>query len=337
MAWHRTLFLSVFLLLAAVAGWTAFQYPGVVHDLQGRAKGQAKGNNVEAVSGDKLAEDKDQWLTPAPWKMADNGNQLFTPRRLLYFTATQKVELATPQTMVGQIPLDWLLKNGLNASDPDIEGEDADGDGFTNLEEFLMQTDSRNPNSHPSYIKLVRLQSSEAKPFRMTFSSKNVVGDETDFQINTPDGKRSSYTVKAGQVFEGFKVMGFQAKEGTRKIGNMEVEGDISELTLENQTTGETVVLTYRVEKNEPSVTGVFVLLLTNAYSKPITVAKGKDFTFQASPKPEIPVETLHLRFLSLDGENAVVQNMDTNEKVTIPKLKPGELERFTAPPKTGS
>ena len=40
MAWHRTLFLSVFLLLAAVAGWTAFQYPGVVRDLQGRAKGQ---------------------------------------------------------------------------------------------------------------------------------------------------------------------------------------------------------------------------------------------------------------------------------------------------------
>jgi hypothetical protein len=45
------------------------------------------------------------------------------------------------------MPDDWEIANGLAPNDPTDAAKDADGDGFTNLEEYLAGTDPRSPNS----------------------------------------------------------------------------------------------------------------------------------------------------------------------------------------------
>jgi Bacterial TSP3 repeat len=45
------------------------------------------------------------------------------------------------------MPDDWEIANSLAPNDPTDAVEDADGDGFTNLEEYLAGTDPRSPNS----------------------------------------------------------------------------------------------------------------------------------------------------------------------------------------------
>ncbi len=183
---------------------------------------------------------------------------------------------------------------------------------------------------------LLRLQSSTSQKFTVTFGGVNDLGGEKVFQINTPQGRKGSYNVKTGDHFEGFTVGEYRPKRGAKKIGNLSVDdADISELDLKSDATGETVVLVYRDALDVPEISASFVLLLPNTYQQPITVAQGKEFTIQATPKPEIPAETLHFRFLSADPTGAKLFNPDTKETITVPLLKPEELQRF-APPVTG-
>ena len=332
-SWHRILLICVLLAITGLAVWFALSYPGAIQDLQAPLNKQAPGNKVAPLSADTVLAQRDQWLNPAPWSFPDTQNQLFTSRGFLYFTATQKVEVETPDTTVTSssghsIPLAWLNKNGLNASDSDIIDADSDGDGFSNFEEYTAGTDPRDPKSHPSYVKLVRLQSSDSRPFRLTFTSLNAVGDDNFFQISTPDGQRQSNNAKIGDTFEGFKVIKYTPKQGNRMIGTMTVEGDISELELQNVTTGADVVLVLHDEQNVPNVSAVFMLLLANAYTQPITVGQGRDFTFQAQPRPDIPAETVHLQFVSLGADGATVVVPETKEKLVIPQVTPDELNR---------
>jgi hypothetical protein len=52
----------------------------------------------------------------------------------------------------GGIPNGWAVDHGLNPVDPNVAQEDPDGDGFNNLEEYLMGTDPRNSLSYPGCI-----------------------------------------------------------------------------------------------------------------------------------------------------------------------------------------
>ena len=49
------------------------------------------------------------------------------------------------------MPDDWEKKHGLNPKDPADAAKDLDGDGYTNIEEFINGTD---PNKAVDYTKL---------------------------------------------------------------------------------------------------------------------------------------------------------------------------------------
>lgn len=51
------------------------------------------------------------------------------------------------------MPDTFELANGFNPLDPADAAQDADGDGFTNLEEFKGRSDPHDPNSVPSPVK----------------------------------------------------------------------------------------------------------------------------------------------------------------------------------------
>lgn len=45
------------------------------------------------------------------------------------------------------IPDDWKIAHGFDPNDPGVAGQDTDGDGLTNLQEFQLGTDPRNPDT----------------------------------------------------------------------------------------------------------------------------------------------------------------------------------------------
>lgn len=55
------------------------------------------------------------------------------------------------------LPDAWELKYGLNPNDPADAKQDADGDTFTNLEEFEAKTDPKNPDSHPEFLDFLAI------------------------------------------------------------------------------------------------------------------------------------------------------------------------------------
>ena len=42
---------------------------------------------------------------------------------------------------------DWKIAHGFDPNDPSVAGQDPDGDGLTNLQEFQLGTDPRNPDT----------------------------------------------------------------------------------------------------------------------------------------------------------------------------------------------
>ena len=157
------------------------------------------------------------------------------------------------------MPNEWELQYGLNPNDSRDAAADADGDGFTNLEEYEAKTDPKDPKSHPDYLDFVSVQGAlkqtflpfyfkQANPmpgntFRLTFQRLDAkskydtmltakVGDA----IKSPDGKfdtgymAKNYSVKEVEVpaYKGSKMM------KKAKVGFVDVERkkDGKKLTL---------------------------------------------------------------------------------------------------------
>ncbi len=339
-SWHRIFLLACLLAMAGTVGWIAFGYSDAMTQLRSPLNGKEGGHKVQPLSADTIATQRDQWLSPAVWKTPDSGDRLFTPRRFLYFpdpsgAGPGKIQVVEPGSdiKIGNLSLNWLIKNGLPANDPNVETMDPDGDGFTNLDEFQAQTDPRDPKSHPSYAKLLRVKTSEARQFRMTFASVNEIGGDKEFQINTPDGHPGSNNCKKGESFQGFKVVDYRQKSGTKMVGGNPTIGDISELELQNEATGASVVLIFREEQNVPSVSATFVILLPGGLDKPITVQQGKDLVLQAVPPSDIiPPENIRLQLKTVDNDGAKMVATNSKDEIAVPRLTQAESDRISPP-----
>src|SRR6478672_6845938 len=63
-------------------------------------------------------------------------------------SATIQINVNTIVSTVGDgIPDDWKIAHGFDPNDPSVAGQDPDGDGLTNLQEFQLGTDPRNPDT----------------------------------------------------------------------------------------------------------------------------------------------------------------------------------------------
>lgn len=75
----------------------------------------------------------------------------------------KKIDLSTVDSDGDGMPDVWEAKYGLNPQNANDADEDADADGFTNLEEFLAKTDPTDPKSHPGYETRMTLTGVEGK------------------------------------------------------------------------------------------------------------------------------------------------------------------------------
>ena len=69
------------------------------------------------------------------------------------------------------LPDVWENKYGLNPLDPSDADRDADGDGFSNKEEFVASTDPVDPKSHPDKLNYLRVVSIDVTKLPVTFIS----------------------------------------------------------------------------------------------------------------------------------------------------------------------
>lgn len=121
------------------------------------------------------------------------------------------------------MPDEWELARGFNPDNPDDALSDADGDGFTNLEEHLAETDPKDPKSHPPIVAKLRVNAMRQERFRLRFESIQELADSVRYTLNA--GTRT-YFARLGETVEGYTLDRYDAdtrtlhlKAGSRQIG----------------------------------------------------------------------------------------------------------------------
>jgi len=245
---------------------------------------------------------------PVRWNSraaSDSGGSLFVSRTyILGKDDAGALRLVDPveggENLHPPITNEWLRRYDLDYSDSKIKERDNDKDGFTNLEEFQAdpQTDPTDPKSTPPSFTKLQFLSFQPKPFRLVFKGDG--GTEgNEFQINFKDLKgnaRTQFKQKGDQI-EGapYKILSYLAKPGPNGLN---ATGDLSELTLQNLETGETIVLVFNQEINDPTSFGEFRNQIT-----------GETFTLKRGQEFSIPPDTAKFKLIDINSEGAQIQD----------------------------
>ena len=244
------------------------------------------------------------------------------------------------------LPDAWELKYGLSPNDPADAKADADGDTFTNLEEFEAKTDPKNPDSHPDFLDFLALASdlrteelpflfSQATPIpnghRLTFvaakrnqDKKAVIGDAVVKGVATAEiGKEVVFELmkiryvkgraQDDKVKTGWRVLKYNKKEDrVLKPGTeQKVLVDVSTAELERISDKRTVSVQVGVRK-PVAIEEQIDLVWNRGEGKKFTVTAGREFTL-ANRKYRV-------KKLAKDGNacKVTIEDLDKNSEKII-------------------
>ena len=233
-----------------------------------------------------------------------NGRSgLFVPEKHFIDANGMPATLHTTQVHP-PVPNEWLEQFNLPISDADVLTQDADSDGFDNLEEWQAHTDPTDKISHPAYVTKLRMRSFAVEPFRLVFAS----WVEDTFAINTSDLREPTQFLKVGDTIRGtkFKIVNFTEKYEPNRFGT---NVDVSELTLENQETHEQLNLVKEKIMISPESVANFTYPLGDRHE----FAVKKDQEFSLPPENDIKYKLIDVR-----PEKAVIVNTKTNERIEV-------------------
>jgi hypothetical protein len=248
---------------------------------------------------------------PPQWTFGGRSG-LFVPEK--HFIGANGLPATLQTTLVHPpVPNEWLEQFSLPIADADVLTQDADTDGFTNLDEWQGHTNPIDKNSHPDYLTKLKLKTFAEEPFRLKFSSW--VGDT--FAINTIDLKQPTLFLKVGDIITGtrFKIVKFTEKYEPDKYGtNM----DVSELLLEQEGGGDR--LTLIKEKVAMSPESVATLVYTwpaGGERREFEVRKDQEFSLK-------PQEEIKYKLIDVQPNKAVIVNTQKpNDPIEIGPAAP--------------
>ncbi len=197
---------------------------------------------------------------------------------------------------------DWFKKHHLDLNDPKMLDADPDGDGATNRDEFMADTDPNDPASRPGIHKVMRLK--EYTEIRVPFVLESV--DKRGATIRHADGDPKTETVAIGQSIGGMKVEKITARHDTDKNGQ---PVDLSRVELSDPATKQKVVLV----KDMISKSGATSAVLTSADGTMMKVRQGETFTWPSEKGATYKV-------IDLRADQVVVQEVVSKRMWTIPK-----------------
>jgi hypothetical protein len=305
MDWIRTnydrfavLLAALFLFLCAFLIWrNTSQFADNFAALQSAAPARKAGPLANATALQDAAQALRQ---PAQWTIGGRSG-LFVPEK--HFIGANGLPATLQTTEVHPpVPNEWLDQFNLPIADVDVLTQDADGDGFTNLDEWQFHTNPTDKTSHPDYLTKLKMKSFAREPFRMVFAS--YVGDT--FTINTTDLKEPTQFLKLGDKIVGtqFKIASFAEKHQTNQATGG--EDDVSELTLEHEVTREH--LTLIKEKVAVSPESVANFIYSWGTLKEFPVRKEQEFSLP-------PQEQIKYKLVDVQPDRAVIVNTQKPEE----------------------
>jgi hypothetical protein len=109
------------------------------------------------------------------------------------------------------MPDDWEKLHGFNPISADDADQDADLDGFSNIEEYRAGTDPKNKDVRPPEIAKLRVLEVRAVPFHLRFNGAAQMPDGTVlYQLNMKTLEKT-YFAKLNSDVEGYLVAEFIA------------------------------------------------------------------------------------------------------------------------------
>lgn len=200
----------------------------------------------------------------------------------------------------------WFGKHHLNLNDPKMLDEDPDGDGATNRDEFMADTNPNDQNSRPGVHKAMRLK--KYTEVRLPVVLEAVDGQKARIR-RTDEEAAKTQSVSVGESLRGMsmKVARVESRQESDKDGK---PVDRSRVTLEDPSTKERVVLV----KDLPARTaGTHAVLTSEDGVTTLTVKVGE--TFQWPTEPGATYKVIDLR-----EDQVVVQQLETQKMWTVPK-----------------
>jgi len=312
--------------LLGVSAMLVLRAQGFAEQFSGAMSMPSKSKDIGALDIDRIKEAQRQAGAPASWKAETHGNLLFTSERYYISNGVLKSPgtdaLHTYSRNGTKIPNKWFIDYNLPLLDKTVPFQDPDGDGFLNENEWFHKTDPTKKDSHPAYHTELFLKQWVKVPFRLKFQAYD--GDTTkpatmDFQVNPLDAGARTQFVKIGQDIEGtkFKVMKFEKKERLNdKTGEQQ---DVSELTVENTETGDSVALILDQIVSSPSQFGKMEYMWPakkpGEQGQIFDVPRTKDFVL----KPEV---TLKYKLDAVNDTEAQITG-PTGEKIVVKPYPP--------------
>ena len=225
-------------------GWS--KYRSVDETFANNLKGA--GDNTTAVPGaDLIPKAMQSMKLDRTWKQAMVGDRpvdLFTgiPLFIHRDSPDKAIDLLTAPPVHPPIPNTWWLEHRLDPGFADSPNRDPDGDGFSNLDEFLAGTDPNDAKSIPALVNKLMYVKDES----LGWVIRPGFGDGDKFPFTYEDTVKQTNKITAadavgtGGLFfpkppmkDRFKLLGHEVRKEVSKSTKVEME--ITIVKIEDQ------------------------------------------------------------------------------------------------------
>lgn len=307
------------LILAGAAGYRAW-----TDSLPEPVTLRSSGPLPELRTASEFESKAEAVLKPGLWSLHDHA--VFIPRLIVFYPKNNQIRaLQMEDKGPDGIPFEWKRRFGFPLDDPAVVDADPDSDGFTNLEEFLRETDPTDPASSPPFIEKLCVREYNPVSLAIIFRGYNPDPQNPgsyEFQINLPEARiNRSRRVRPGDTIEGYIVETFREKIVQRenpRTGIVETINE-SELDVKDPRLDKTITLIMNKTATSDESNVEFDLKIPNAKVEPSRVSIGQKFKAMD--------QEFQLRAASPDG--ATIRDLATGQDVDVPRCG---TKRPTAP-----